>query len=133
MIRPQSVVLPILRAEPALAGVAVVSQIPDVDYRTFPMVVIQRAGGIRNINLPRRVSRPGLEMTAVSADGLIEAEELYESALEALYAAVSDQTVVPGVGYLQSILESQGASQTPSGVPDTWAVTGSVQLGLRAV
>ena len=132
MIRPQAVVLPILRA--ALPGVAVVSVGPDVDYRTYPMVVVRRRGGIRNINLPRLFSLPVLELTAVSADGLVEAEELYGDALEALYAAVANQTVVPNVrGRLQSIPEAQEGSQARAEVPDTWAVTGSLRLGLRAV
>lgn len=147
MIRPQAVVLPILRA--ALPGVSVVSQLPDVDHRTyapseaggseapallvpFPMVLISREGGTRNPNLPRRHSHPALELSAYSADGLVEAEELYEDALDALYAAVRDQTVVEGVGYLQSIPEAEEATQAPSEVPDTWKATGTVQLSIRA-
>jgi hypothetical protein len=124
------VVLPILRE--ALPDVLVVSVVPDVDYRTYPMVVISRQGGTRNPNLPNRYGLPGVGMTAVSADGLIEAEELYDDALEALYAAVRNQTVVPNLGYLQSLNEAQGATQVRSEVPDTWAVEGSLQLGLRA-
>lgn len=74
MIRPQAVVLPLLRA--ALPGVEVVSVVPDVDQRTYPMFALCRAGGTRNVNMPSRVSSPRLEMMAVSAAGLIEAEEL---------------------------------------------------------
>lgn len=129
-MRPQPVVLPLLRA--ALPGVAVVSVVPDVDYRTFPMIVIRRDGGTRNRNLPKLHALPALEMTAVSADGLIDAEELYDDALDALYDAVDDQTVVPNQGRLQSLTESQGATQSPSEVPDTWAVTGSVRLAVRS-
>lgn len=110
-----------------------VSVVPDVDYRTYPMVAVRRAGGTRNQNLPSRYSQPVLELTAVSADGLIDAEEIYEQSLEALYAAVRAQAVIPNVGYLQSITESQGATQRPSDVPDTWAVAGTVKVGLRPV
>ena len=72
-------------------------------------------------------------MAAVSADGPIEAEELYDDALEALYDAVRQQITVEGVGYLHSIRETQGATQAPSEVPDTWMVQGSIRLGLRPV
>jgi hypothetical protein len=96
VIRPQAVVLPILRE--ALPTASVVSVVPDVDHRTLPMVVIKRAGGTRNPNLPKMHSLPEVTMQAVSAEGLVEAEELYDEALEALYAAVSNQTVVPNVG-----------------------------------
>lgn len=122
-------VLPILRA--ALPGVAVVSVVPDVDYRTYPMVVIRRSGGTRNPEAPKIHALPEVTMEAVSADGPIEAEVLYEDALDALYAAVADQTVVPNVGSLQSLTEAQGATQAPSEVPDTWAVQGSLRLVVR--
>lgn len=130
MIRPQAVVLPLLRA--ALPGVAVVSQLPDVDHRTLPMVIVRRAGGTRNQNLPNRFAQPDIEMVAISADGLVAAEELHEAASDALYAAVRDQTVVEGVGYLQSLQEAQGPHETTSPIPDTWHVGGSFTLGLRA-
>ncbi|ORB67692.1 hypothetical protein [Mycolicibacterium tusciae] len=130
MIRPQAVVLPILRA--ALPGVSVVSVLPDVDHRTYPLIYVRRQGGTRNPNLPRKHSRPAVELEVYSADGLIEAEELYDAAIEALYAAVANQTVVPNVGHLQSILDAHESTQTASEVRDTWKVTGKVGLGLRA-
>lgn len=98
---------------------------------TYPMVVVRRAGGTRNENLPSRFAMPGLEMTAVSANGPVEAEELYEDALDALYAAVRQQILVPGVGCLQGIRESHGATQSPSRYSDTWAAAGSVRLSVR--
>lgn len=131
MIRPQSVVLPILRS--ALPGVSVVSVAPNVDYRTFPMVSIRRAGGTRHPDLPRRFSLPMLEPTTVSADGPVEAEELYYDALDALYDAVRQQETVAGVGYLHSLKVAQGAAQAPSPFPDSWLVRGSIKLGLRPV
>lgn len=130
MIRVQSVLLPLLKS--ALPGTSVVSVVPDIDYRSFPLVAVKRSGGVRNRNLPTGYARPVVELQAVSADGLIEAEELYEDALEALYAAVRAQTVVGSVGYLQSITEAQGATQTESPYPDTWSVSGSVEVGLRS-
>ena len=123
-------VLPIRRE--ALPGVAVVSVIPDVDYRTFPIVAIHRAGGTRHPDLPWRFSPPVLEMLAVSASDLAEAEELYDDALDAVYDAVRQQITVEGVGYLHSIRATEGAGQAPSPYADTWAVQGSVRLGVRA-
>lgn len=130
MIRPQAVVLPILRD--ALPGVSVVSVVPDADYRDFPMVSIRRAGGTRSPGLPHLLAQPAVQMTVVSADGLIEAEELYEDALDALFDAVAQQIVIEGVGYLRSFSETQGATESPSDYPDTWAVEGSVRIGLRS-
>jgi hypothetical protein len=93
MIRVQAVVLPLLRA--LLPGVQVSSWIPDIDYRTFPLVLVRRTGGIHH---PRYndLSLPVIELSAFSREGLVETEELYETALLALYASVSDQTIVPG-------------------------------------
>lgn len=127
-MRPQAVVLPILRS--ALPDVAVVSTLPDVDHRTLPMVVVRRSGGTRNPAQPQLHSLPQVDLEAVSADGLVEAEELYEDVLDALYAAVAAQTVVPNAGHLQSLAETQGPAQTRSEVPDSWAVAGSVRLAL---
>ena len=131
MIRPQAVLLPLLRS--ALPGVSVVSVIPDADHRVLPMVHVQRAGGVRNPDLPRQHAKPVVRITAASDEGLIEAEELYEASLDALYAAVRSQQVVPGVGYLQSVSEQQGASEIASGVQDVWTVGGTAQLALRSV
>ncbi|MEB3031079.1 hypothetical protein [[Mycobacterium] nativiensis] len=128
MIRVQSVVLPLLRA--ALPGVEVVSWVHDVDYRTLPMISVRRAGGTRNPNAPTLHSLPMVELTAVSADGLVEAEELYDDALDVLFAAHRAQTIVTGVGYIQSLTESQGPTEAPS-PPDTWAVAGTIRAGIK--
>lgn len=121
MTRVQPVVLDVLRA--ALADVSVVSVVPAVDYRRFPLVAVRRAGGVRNRNLPHLHSRPVVDIAAVSAVGPVEADELYEDVLDALYSAVGE--------YFQSVLETRGATSTASPYPDTWAVEGSVQLALR--
>ncbi len=105
------------------------SVIPDVDHRKLPLVAVRREGGVRNVNLPDKYSRPVVRMTAVSGCGLIRAEELYEASLEVLFAAVRAQQIVPGVGYLQSLRESQGPSVSVS--DDLWAVEGSLEVGLR--
>lgn len=124
-------VLPLLRE--ALPDVAVVSWIPDVDERTFPLLAMFRKGGARHPTRPDLFDHPTLEMLAVSADSLAEAEDVYGDALEALYGAVKDQTVVDGVGYLHSVSEQQGLTQTVSPFPDSWAARGMLALGLRPV
>lgn len=105
--------------------------IPAVDHRDYPLVVLTRAGGIRNKTLPRKLSLPVLELRVIHDLGLVEAEELYEDTLDALYDAVTEQTVVEGVGHLHSVLETQGASQTASPFPDTFMVSGAVKVGVR--
>ncbi len=129
-MRPGPIALAVLRE--ALPEVSVVSVVPDVDHRTYPMVTIRREGGTRLPGAPRRLSHPVLEMTAVSADGPVQAEELYEEALDALFDAVQAQTAIPGIsGCLHNIHEERGAAQVESKYPDTWAVEGSVRLGVK--
>ncbi|MGQ9348822.1 hypothetical protein [Mycolicibacterium gilvum] len=131
----------------ALPGVSVVSWIPDVDHRTFPLVAVTRAGGVRHPDRPRLLSHPEVDLSVFHAEGLVQAEELYEDVLDALYDAVRDQTVVAGyagsgadgseqpsqAAYLHSLAESQGATLTESPFSDTWCVAGSVTVGLRPV
>ncbi len=129
MIRAQGVILRLLRD--ALPSVEVYSWLPDVDRRGFPLLLVSRRGGVRNPSRPDLLDVPLFDLLAVSADGMAEAEDLYSDALEALYAAVKAQTVVVDVGYLHSIRETRGASQGPSPCMDTWAVDGTVRLGVR--
>lgn len=102
----------------ALPGASVVTVAPDVDYRTFPLVILERSGGTRSVDAPRLLSHPVLGMTVVSSDGPVAAEELYEEALDALYNA-------------HGIRETRGATSVPSRYPDTWAVEGTVRVRVR--
>ncbi|QAY12916.1 tail terminator [Mycobacterium phage JewelBug] len=128
--RIQSVVAPILRGDPRLDGVTVVTWVPDVDFRDFPMLNVRRVGGIRNPNAPAMHSLPVIELTAYSTDGLIECEELYETALDVLYDAVKSGTQTPE-GYLTSIFETFGATQFSSLYQDSWRIQGLMRLGVR--
>ncbi|ALA48130.1 tail terminator [Mycobacterium phage Phlei] len=130
MPRIQSVVLPILRSDPRLAGVTINTWIPDVDHRVFPLINIRRIGGVRNEDAPTVYSLPIIEMTAFTDTDLIECEELYETALDVLYDAVQTQKQTPA-GYLQSIEETMGATQFSSPFQDSWRVQGLIRLGLR--
>lgn len=128
--RIQEVVLPILRGDSKLSGVTVVTWVPDIDHRDFPMINIRRIGGGRHETRPMDLAVPVVEMSCYSDESLIEAERLYEKALDALYSAVAEQTQTPK-GYLHSIRETMGATQFSSLYMDSWRVQGLIQLGLR--
>ncbi|WXX09733.1 tail terminator [Mycobacterium phage MS619] len=128
--RVQTVVAPILRNDPRLDGVTVVTWVPDIDFREFPMLQVRRIGGIRNPNAPLLHTLPVIELTAYTTDGLIETEELYETALEVLYDAVRNQTQTEA-GYLTSIYETLGATQFSSLFQDSWRIQGLIRLGVR--
>lgn len=136
--RVQRIAAPLLRADPRMAGVKIVTWIPDVDYRDFPMINIRRIGGVRNPDAPTVHSLPVVELsayTSIASDnpdaGLIECEELYETALEVLYDCVKEQRPTP-YGYLQSIQETMGATQFSSLFQDSWRVQGLIRLGIRS-
>ena len=130
MPRTQQVVVPILRADPRLSGVEITTWIPDIDYRTFPILNVRRIGGIRNPTLPTLHSSPVIELAAYTNTNLIDCEELYETALDVLYDAIRNQTQT-SAGYLQSMYETMGATQFSSLFQDSWRVQGLIRLAVR--
>lgn len=130
MPRIQSVVIPLLEAWPALAGVKVGSWVEDIDYREFPMLNVRRVGGGRNRIYPNGLDVSVIELTAYSIEGMPECEHLYNRALEALYDAVLHQKQTD-TGYLHSINENMGMSQFSSLFMDSWRIQGLIKLGLR--
>lgn len=128
--RVQKVVAPILRGDPRLVGVTVTTWVPDIDYREFPMLNVRRLGGTRNPDAPMLHVLPVVELSAYSDEGLIECEELYETALDVLFDAVQNQTQTPA-GYLSSIFETLGATQFSSLYQDSWRIQGLIRLGVR--
>jgi len=70
--RPAEVILPILR-EALGDDVTATSWIPDVDHRKYPLVQIRRFGGNRPDRRPGLVVNTGIELSAYSADGIVEA------------------------------------------------------------
>ena len=135
--RVQKVVAPILRGDPRLAGVEVVTWVPDIDYRTFPMLQVRRLGGIRNVNAPKIHALPVIELSAYTNArapgpdaGLIECEELYETALDVLYDAFESQTHTDA-GSIHSMFEVMGATQFSSLYQDSWRIQGLIRLGIR--
>ena len=73
---------------------------------------------------------PVIEMTAYHDEGLIEAEELYNKALEALFDARDNQTVVEA-GSIPHMREVMGMTQFSSLFQDSWRVQGLIELGIR--
>ncbi|QFG10393.1 tail terminator [Mycobacterium phage Anthony] len=128
MPRPSKVILPILRA--ALPDVQVVTWIPDVDDRKFPIINIRRVGGNRLAKAPNRLALPIIEMTAYTLDDIPTTEDLYETSLEALFEAKRKQTPTP-FGYIHSIRETMGATQFSSPYQDSWRIQGLIQLGIK--
>lgn len=128
--RVQQIVLPLLRAAPELSGVSVVTWVPNVDYRTYPMINIRRMGGSRDAKRPFDLGLAIIEMTAYAKEGLPETEQIYENALEALYKAVWYQTQTEA-GYLHSMRETMGTTSFQSPYADSWRVQGLIQLGMR--
>lgn len=126
MPRVQEVLFPVLRAK--LPGVQVVSWVPDVDYRAFPILEVRRLGGLpRDV---RRLDRPVIEMTAYSRDGLVATENLLLDARQIIWDMVENQTLTPS-GYLHSYFETMGPTQFDSPFDDSWRVQCLIQLAVR--
>jgi hypothetical protein len=128
--RAQSVIVPLLRRDERLEGVDILTWVPDIDYREFPFINIRRIGGIRNPAAPTLHTLPVIEMTVIHDEGLVEAEELYETALDVLYDAVANQTQTLS-GHLQSMYETMGATQFSSLYQDSWRVQGLIRFSIR--
>lgn len=127
--RFQEVLVPILRD--AIGDEAHVSTwVDDIDYREYPIVNIRRLGGYRSRNRWSGLDMPVIEMAVYHDAGLIEAEELYIKALEALFDARDNQKVVDA-GSITHIRETMGMTQFSSLFQDTWRVQGLIQLGVR--
>lgn len=127
--RFQEVVVPILRD--AVGDEAHVSTwVDDIDFREYPIVNIRRLGGYRSRNRWSDLDMPVIEMTVYHDEGLIEAEELYNKALEALFDA-RDKQIVVDAGSITHIRETMGMTQFSSLFQDTWRVQGLIQLGVR--
>jgi hypothetical protein len=128
MPRIQAIILPILRE--AFPDVNVQTWGADIDYRQFPILNLRRVGGVRNFTRPNLLDKGVVEMTAYTAVGLPETEQLYLDALEVLYQAVKTQKQTEA-GYLHSMKETMGMTQFSSLYMDSWRVQGLIQFGAR--
>jgi hypothetical protein len=129
MPRIQDVLLPILKD--GLPGVQVVSWVPDVEDRQYPIVNVRRLGGLpEDVNL---LDKPVVEITAFHNLNLAACENLLLDARQVIYDAWKNQTVVPEKGHISSYFETLGPTQFDSPSDDTWRVQMLVQLGLRPI
>lgn len=127
--RIQEVVLPILKAD--LPGVQVVSWVPDVSDRAFPIVQVRRLGGLEvDVDM---YDRAVIELTAYTDTNLMDCENLCLDARQLLWDAWKTQTVVPGKGSIGSFFTTLGPTQFDSPYDDTYRVQSLIQLGLRPV
>lgn len=127
--RVQEVVVPILR-QALPDNVTVTTWVPDIDYRKYPIVNVRRLGGPRSTVHPNKLDHPVIELAVYHDKGLIEAEELYIKALDALFEARRNQTLVDK-GYITSVKETMGATQFGSLFQDSYRVQGLIALGIR--
>lgn len=127
--RVQEIVLPILKAE--LPGVQVVSWVPDVEDREFPMLNVRRLGGLEvDVDM---YDRAVIEVTAYTDTNLIDCENLCLDARQVLWDAWKKQTVVTNKGSIGSFFTTLGPTQFDSPYDDTWRVQTLIQLGLRPI
>lgn len=125
--RVQEIVLPILKAE--LPGVQVVSWVPDVDDRQYPIINIRRLGGLEvDVDM---LDRAVIEVTAFTDTNVMECEDLCLDARQILWNAWKRQTVVSGKGSISSFFTTLGPTQFDSPYDDTFRVQTLIQLGLR--
>lgn len=127
--RFQEVVIPILRAA-IPSDVTISSWVNDIDYRTYPIINVRRMGGYRDRDRPEQLDHPVIEMTVLGDVGLIETEDLYIEALDALFDAAKNQIPTPA-GRISYIRETMGMTQFGSLFDATWRVQGLIQLGIR--
>ena len=126
MPRIQEVLLPYLRDN--LPGVQVVSWVPDIPQRQFPLLNIRRLGGLPKH--PRLLDRAVIEMTCYGDVDLASTENIFLDARTLVWDLFDKQIVTPK-GTISSYFETMGPSQFDSPFEDTWRVQSLTQLGMR--
>jgi hypothetical protein len=127
MPRVQQIVMPLLQQ--AFPDVQVVSWVPQMKDRVFPILNVRRAGGYPVD--PTLLDRGTVELTSYGNVCLEDTEDLLKRAQIALWNAVGNQTVVPGIGYLHSYRQTFGMTQFDSPYDNTWRVQSLIQFGIR--
>lgn len=128
--RFQKVVMHILREEFG-RDAEISSWMNDIDYRQYPTINVRRLGGYRSSRFPDRMDHPVMEMTVYHGDGLIEAEEIYSRAVDAIFRAWHTQQMTPD-GHIAYVRETMGMTQISSLFQDSWRVQGLIQIGVRS-
>lgn len=127
MPRVAAIVIPILRD--AFPEAQVVSWMPAVGDRQYPVLKVRRAGGYPVD--PTLLDRGTVELTSYGNVCFEDTEALLQKAQIVLWNAVGNQTVVPGVGYLHSYRQTFGITQFDSPYDNTWRVQSLIQFGFR--
>jgi hypothetical protein len=127
MPRVAAIVIPILRD--AFPEAQVVSWMPAVGDRQYPVLKVRRAGGYPVD--PTLLDRGTVELTSYGDVCFEDTEALLQKAQIVLWNAVGNQTVVPGVGYLHSYRQTFGITQFDSPYDNTWRVQSLIQFGFR--
>lgn len=126
MPRVHEIIMPKLRTE--LPGVQIVSWLPDLTDRVYPILKVRRLSGIAVD--PKRLDRAVVELTVFHNQGIVEAEDLYLDARQVIWEMWDNQTVTPA-GHIHSFFETMGPTQMDSPFDDVWRVQGLIQLGIR--
>lgn len=116
--------------EQKFPDVQVVTWIPDIADREYPILAVRNLGGPRDGGHPTLLAKSVIELTALSDKDIAHAEDLYLDALEALYEAQHSQLITP-FGHISSIKETMGLTQFSSPFQATWRAQGLIQLGIR--
>lgn len=127
--RVQEIVIPILRDHFG-DSVKVGSWLENIDFRSFPSINVRRLGGYNSSSGPRRLDFPVVELTVYHEEGLVEAEDMYLSCLDALFEAQRKQ-IVTDKGTIAHVQETMGMTNFPSQYQDTFRVQGLIELGIR--
>lgn len=120
-------VLPLLRE--ALPGVQVCTWVEDAAHRAYPVVALNRQGGDGVEQGRTRLQRPRYDLTVVSDQDHVQAEELYADAVAALQDACKRQQVTPQ-GWLPWITAT-GPTVSRGPWPDTYQAHGEVRVSVR--
>lgn len=123
--RVGEIILPVVRE--AIPEAQVVTWIPDLPQREYPLILIHRAGGTAlDMEL---ADRPTLDIQVFSKDSLADAEELALRVRGALLDAWKSQELISGKGYINFVREMSG----PNSVPDPGANAWRIQMLLSVI
>lgn len=126
MPRVQEVILPYLREH--LPEVQIVSWVPAVEDRQYPILNVRRLGGLPVH--PKLLDRPVIELTCYGDQSLPDTEAILYTARELLWTMCNKQVVMPK-GYVHSYFETMGPTQFDSPYEGTWRAQMLIQLGIR--
>lgn len=124
--RVSAVIFPILRE--ALPQTQVVSYVPEISDRSYPLLVARRSGGVAvDMEL---LDRCRVDIQVWHHEGMGAAEELALSARAALLQAWKQQRVIGGAS-IGRIVETSGPNHVRDPGDSAWRVQCSYELFIR--